>query len=212
MTVLGGAGVPGHAGGRQRPGHRPHPDRAPAADGRGDPRRRAPRWFVLTGLIHDLGKVLCLFGEPQWAVVGDTFPVGCRWSATDRLPRVLRRQPGHAQVPKYQTAVRRLRRGLRARQRAPVLGPRRVPLPRRQGPPAAPALYMIRYHSFYPWHREGEYDAPAERAATARCSTGCGRSTRTTCTPRARCGPTGRRCGRTTRSWSHEFFPDPLRW
>ena len=29
-----------------------------------------PRWLVLTGLIHDLGKVLCLFGEPQWAVVG----------------------------------------------------------------------------------------------------------------------------------------------
>src|SRR5688500_13852080 len=29
-----------------------------------------PRWLVLTGLIHDLGKVLCLYGEPQWAVVG----------------------------------------------------------------------------------------------------------------------------------------------
>ena len=26
-----------------------------------------PRWFILTGLIHDFGKVLCLFGEPQWA-------------------------------------------------------------------------------------------------------------------------------------------------
>jgi len=25
-----------------------------------------PRWFILTGLIHDLGKILCLFGEPQW--------------------------------------------------------------------------------------------------------------------------------------------------
>src|SRR5579872_3256232 len=37
-------------------------------------------WFVLTGLIHDLGKILCLFGEPQWAVVGDTFPVGCAFS------------------------------------------------------------------------------------------------------------------------------------
>jgi inositol oxygenase len=36
-----------------------------------------PRWLVLTGLLHDLGKILCLFGEPQWAVVGDTFPVGC---------------------------------------------------------------------------------------------------------------------------------------
>src|SRR5262249_7111516 len=39
-----------------------------------------PRWMVLAGFLHDLGKVLCLYGEPQWAVVGDTFPVGCAWS------------------------------------------------------------------------------------------------------------------------------------
>src|SRR2546423_8753481 len=39
-----------------------------------------PRWFILAGLIHDLGKILCLYGEPQWAVVGDTFPVGFAWS------------------------------------------------------------------------------------------------------------------------------------
>ena len=39
-----------------------------------------PDWFVLTGLLHDLGKVLCLYGEPQWAVVGDTYPVGCQFS------------------------------------------------------------------------------------------------------------------------------------
>ena len=39
-----------------------------------------PDWMVLTGFVHDLGKVLCLFGEPQWAVVGDTFPTGCAWS------------------------------------------------------------------------------------------------------------------------------------
>src|SRR4051794_11866013 len=39
-----------------------------------------PDWMVLTGLMHDMGKVLCLFGEPQWAVVGDTFPVGCAFS------------------------------------------------------------------------------------------------------------------------------------
>ena len=36
--------------------------------------------MIVTGLIHDLGKVLCLWGEPQWAVVGDTFPVGCAFS------------------------------------------------------------------------------------------------------------------------------------
>ena len=35
-------------------------------------------WFHLVGLIHDLGKVMAFFGEPQWAVVGDTFPVGCK--------------------------------------------------------------------------------------------------------------------------------------
>ncbi|KAH9801134.1 Inositol oxygenase 1 [Citrus sinensis] len=37
-------------------------------------------WLQLTALIHDLGKVLLhpAFGEePQWCVVGDTFPLGC---------------------------------------------------------------------------------------------------------------------------------------
>ena len=43
-------------------------------------RANQPRWFIVTGLVHDLGKILCLYGEPQWAVVGDTFPVGCQFS------------------------------------------------------------------------------------------------------------------------------------
>merc|ERR1711972_441068 len=40
-------------------------------------------WFHLIGLLHDIGKVLALpevAGDAvleQWAVVGDTFPVGC---------------------------------------------------------------------------------------------------------------------------------------
>lgn len=34
-------------------------------------------WLHLTALIHDLGKIMAFYGEPQWAVVGDTFPVGC---------------------------------------------------------------------------------------------------------------------------------------
>ena len=38
-------------------------------------------WFHLTGLIHDAGKVLAVWGEPQFAVVGDTFPVGCAFSS-----------------------------------------------------------------------------------------------------------------------------------
>ena len=35
-------------------------------------------WLHLTGLIHDLGKIMAMYGEPQWCVVGDTWPVGCK--------------------------------------------------------------------------------------------------------------------------------------
>ncbi|KAG5382560.1 hypothetical protein IGI04_034030 [Brassica rapa subsp. trilocularis] len=43
-------------------------------------------WLHLTALIHDLGKVLLLpefGGLPQWAVVGDTFPVGCAFDSAN---------------------------------------------------------------------------------------------------------------------------------
>lgn len=39
-------------------------------------------WMALVGLIHGLGKLLAhaTFGaEPQWAVCGESFPVGCRF-------------------------------------------------------------------------------------------------------------------------------------
>src|SRR5207237_10741276 len=46
-----------------------------------------PRWFILAGLVHDLGKVLCLYGEPQRAVIGDTFPVGCAFCGKVVFPQ-----------------------------------------------------------------------------------------------------------------------------
>jgi inositol oxygenase len=60
-----------------------------------------PRWFVLTGFIHDLGKVLCLYGEPPWAVVGDTFPVGCAYSDQIVFPEYFAANPD-SRNPKYQ--------------------------------------------------------------------------------------------------------------
>jgi len=40
-----------------------------------------PDWMQLTGLVHDLGKLLCFYGaDGQWDVVGDTFVVGCKFS------------------------------------------------------------------------------------------------------------------------------------
>ncbi|HEY2585939.1 MAG TPA: inositol oxygenase family protein, partial [Tepidisphaeraceae bacterium] len=62
-----------------------------------------PRWFILTGLIHDLGKILCLWGEPQWAVVGDTFPVGCAYSDKVVFPEFFPNNPDYL-IPAYQTS------------------------------------------------------------------------------------------------------------
>ena len=92
-----------------------------------------PDWFVLTGLVHDLGKVLCLFGEPQWAVVGDTFPVGCRWSRANRVSGVLRREPGLAGDSQYQTTCGVYREECGLRERASLVGARRVSVPRYAG-------------------------------------------------------------------------------
>ena len=36
------------------------------------------REYQIIGLIHDIGKVLFTFDEPDYAVVGDTFVVGCK--------------------------------------------------------------------------------------------------------------------------------------
>ncbi|MEP1487513.1 MAG: inositol oxygenase family protein [Algibacter sp.] len=115
-----------------------------------------PDWFVLTGFIHDIGKVLCLFDEPQWAVVGDTFPVGCKFSETIVYPEFFKDNPDYSN-PKYNTKY-----GIYS----PNCGLDNVKmswghdeylyqilkdyLPE-------PALYIIRYHSFYSQHREEDY-------------------------------------------------------
>lgn len=50
-------------------------------------------WFQLTGLIHDVGKVLACWGEPQFSVVGDTFPVGCAFSEKCVFPDLFQNNP-----------------------------------------------------------------------------------------------------------------------
>src|SRR5688572_24660864 len=63
-----------------------------------------PDWMVLVGLLHDMGKVLCLFGEPQWAVVGDTFPVGCAHSDKIVYPEFFSLNPDSTN-PEYNTKL-----------------------------------------------------------------------------------------------------------
>lgn len=119
-------------------------------------------WLHLTGLIHDLGKVLLLpafGGLPQWAVVGDTFPLGCGFDESIVHHKYLKENPDFKN-PSYSSKNGIYEEGcglnnvvmswghddymyLVAKENGTTL------------PPAA--LFVIRYHSFYPLHRDGAY-------------------------------------------------------
>ena len=116
-----------------------------------------PDWFVLTGLLHDMGKFLCLFGEPQWAVVGDTFPVGCKHSDKIVYPEYF------VDNPDFYNSVFNTKYGVYE----PNCGLDNVHLSwghdeylyqMTKNHLPEEALYMIRYHSFYSQHRESAYD------------------------------------------------------
>jgi inositol oxygenase len=116
-----------------------------------------PDWMVLTGFVHDLGKVLCLFGEPQWAVVGDTFPTGCAYSPKIVYSEFFANNPDrHNPDLQTQYGVYTPHCGLDAVQLSWGHDEYLYHLMREHLP--LEALYMIRYHSFYAWHREGDYD------------------------------------------------------
>ncbi len=96
-------------------------------------------------------------GEPQWAVVGDTFPVSCAFSDRIVYPELFAENPD-SREERYTSCLGIYEEGCGLssvriswghdeylyRVLAPYLPAR--------------ALYMIRYHSFYAWHREGEYE------------------------------------------------------
>lgn len=120
-----------------------------------------PRWMQLTGLIHDLGKLMYFYDEAaegQWAVVGDTFPVGCAYDERIVLHRSFELNPDYGH-PVYSTKY-----GIYT----PGCGMDNVMLSwghdeylyhvvKDQSQLPDEALAMIRYHSFYPWHKEGAY-------------------------------------------------------
>lgn len=114
-------------------------------------------WFVLTGFMHDLGKVLCLFGEPQWAVVGDTFPVGCKHSNKVVYPEYFALNPD-SKNPRLNSRLGVYEEGCGLKNVHLSWGHDEYLYQVTKDYLPEPALYMIRYHSFYAWHRENEYD------------------------------------------------------
>jgi inositol oxygenase len=116
-----------------------------------------PRWMILTGFVHDLGKILCIWGEPQWAVVGDTFPTGCAHSDKIVFPKFFSDNPD-SREPSYQTRCGVYEEGGGLDKVMLSWGHDEYIYQVCKDYLPEEGLYMLRYHSFYPWHREGEYD------------------------------------------------------
>lgn len=116
-------------------------------------------WFILVGLLHDIGKIDALFRKvPQWAVVGDSFPVGLGFSDKNILHESFADNPD--------TLDQRFNTGLGVYH--PHIGLDKVVMSfghdeyayrvvSQQSVLPRAGLSMIRFHSFYPLHHEGAY-------------------------------------------------------
>lgn len=116
-----------------------------------------PDWMILVGLIHDMGKVLCLYGEPQWAVVGDTFPVGCAYSDKIVYHEFFNQNPDFNN-PEYQTKLGVYTQNCGLDNVDMSWGHDEYVYHMMKPYLPEPGLYMLRYHSFYSQHRENAYD------------------------------------------------------
>ncbi|KIV91277.1 hypothetical protein PV10_05832 [Exophiala mesophila] len=119
-----------------------------------------PRWMQVTGLIHDLGKLLFFFdAQGQWDVVGDTFVVGCAFD-----DKIIYGKNSFSANPDVHNPVYSTENGIYH----PGCGLENVMISwghdeylyhvvKDQSILPPEALAMIRYHSFYPWHQQGAY-------------------------------------------------------
>ncbi|AAW45179.1 hypothetical protein CNBI3630 [Cryptococcus deneoformans B-3501A] len=119
-----------------------------------------PEWMQVTGLVHDLGKLLYFFGsDGQWDVVGDTFVVGCEIPTEKIVYSDTFGANPDVNHPVYSTKYGMYK---------PNCGLDNVMISwghdeylymvcKEQSSLPKAALHMIRYHSFYPWHRERAY-------------------------------------------------------
>jgi len=122
-------------------------------------------WFVLTGLIHDLGKIMAvtdakrgLVGEPQWCVVGDTYPVGVPFSDRNVFSEFFQKCPDYKDS-KYNSGTGMFEKGCGLMNLKMCWGHDEYMYHVAKNYSTLPigALYMLRFHSFYPWHKEGAY-------------------------------------------------------
>ena len=127
-----------------------------------------PDWMQLVGLIHDLGKVMYLWGSDedgtsqaeQWGLVGDIFVVGCRIPETTVYPEFNALNPD-MEDERYNSTLGVYQPNCGIDQLTMAWGHDEYLFqvlsnhPGNKIPEAG--MIMIRYHSFYPWHTGGSY-------------------------------------------------------
>ena len=127
-----------------------------------------PDWMQLVGLIHDLGKIMYLWGsdedgtsqDEQWGMVGDVFVVGCALPDSCVYPEFNKLNPD-MKNPSYNTELGIYDEGCGLDELTLAWGHDEYLFkvlehhPRNKIPEAG--MVMIRYHSFYPWHTGGSY-------------------------------------------------------
>lgn len=119
------------------------------------------KWLHLTGFFHDFGKLLGLWEKYDWAIAGDTFPVGCQFSEANIFYKYFQENPDFYN-PNFKTKYgiyepncgfdnvmmawghdeywAKIMDINREKHRMPKL-----------------SSYIVRYHSFYPWHQKQAY-------------------------------------------------------
>lgn len=118
-------------------------------------------WLHLTGLIHDLGKVLAFWGEEQWAVVGDTFVVGCSYADSIVYRQNSFDENPDAKNPRYQSkfGIYQPNCGLENVLFSSSHDTYLYQVLKNHSACTLPdaGLKIILLHSFYPWHTGGDY-------------------------------------------------------
>ena len=113
--------------------------------------------FQIIGLIHDIGKVLFSFGEPSWAVVGDTYVLGCEFPKSIVYYDTLKESPEWGKYDKF--GIYKPKCGLENLTLSYGHDEYLYNVLKKNKNHLLSDKYLdvIRYHSFYPWHTEGEY-------------------------------------------------------
>mmetsp|Transcript_5042 Transcript_5042/g.10064 ORF Transcript_5042/g.10064 Transcript_5042/m.10064 type:complete len:299 (+) Transcript_5042:285-1181(+) len=117
-------------------------------------------WFWLTGLLHDLGKVMSVWKEEQWCVVGDTFPVGCKFSDKCVFPDFFKENPDSKhEVYSTEQGIYEPHCGLDKLTMSFGHDEYMFQVLKNHPTCSLPddGLSMVRFHSFYPWHTHGAY-------------------------------------------------------